>query len=151
MSNKEKFIDALSLVVGKDNITNEQYSAALAFIEPNPAAYINQSRITRSVGKVGLIEANRVMGWGKLAYSDEPVFVELYVNDELINSQLANHFRANVLNSKMHGTGYCGFAFGLMDRPLQKGDKVAVKVKEDVLFLEGSNVFFSTDKEDQSV
>ncbi|WP_201633935.1 hypothetical protein [Psychrobacter immobilis] len=139
MNNKEQYVDSMINLVGLDSVSNDIRSKALNFIEPNPQGYLNASRITRSIGRIGSIEETRVIGWGKLLHSEEPIEVELYVNNELVDTQKANQKRQHLVDEKIHSTGMCGFLFDLSDKPLVKGDKVAVKVKEDILFLDNSN------------
>ncbi len=141
MDNKEFFIDTLIDVLGKENIGDEEKTSALNFIEPNPKAYLNASRITRSIGTIGRIEKNRVVGWGKYLHSDKPVEVELYINDKLIETKTAHDFRQHLLDSKKHPTGNCGYVFNL-ESQLQDGDKVAVKLSDDVVYLNGSDHIF---------
>ncbi|WP_201616718.1 hypothetical protein [Psychrobacter immobilis] len=139
MNNKEQYVDNMVSLVGLDSVSNDIRSKALNFIEPNPQGYLNASRITRSIGNIGRIEETRVIGWGKLLHTETPVEVELFINDKLIKTQTANQLRKHLIAEKVHSTGKCGYCFDLSERPLRKGDKVAVKVKDDVLFLENSN------------
>jgi len=138
MSNKDFFIDTMIELTGNEASDNQK-SDAHTFIEPNPKNYLNASRITRSIGKVGSVKKNRVIGWAKYAYSDKEATVELYVNNILVTSEKAKDFRKHTLDQKIHKTGYCGYVFILDKKPLKNNDIVSVKVEDEVVFLNGSN------------
>lgn len=145
MENKKLFVDTMAGLAGEGCVSDEQKNAALHFIEPNPQPYLNASRITRSIGQIGGVEKNKVFGWGKYLYIDEPATVELYVNDNLVATTIAKDFRQNLLDKKVHPTGHCGYLFDLSKTPLKDGDKVSAKLKDDVLFLKGSDTTYSED------
>ncbi len=138
MENKDSFIEALVEVVGKQKISPEQKQKALDFIEPNPKAYLDSSRTTKSMGRIGSVADNKVIGWAKYAYNNKPATVELYINDVFIAQKKANDFRPKLLEDKVHPTGHCGYVFELEEGTLKSGDKVQVKVQDDVRFLNGS-------------
>ncbi len=142
MISKEVFIDTLINLIGEDSVTDGHKNSALEFIRPNPGEYLNASRITKSVGKIGFIDEFKVIGWGKYISSEEPANVELYVNDQLIEVIQATDFRQHVLKEKIHSTGKCGFLFDLKNSPLKDGDKVSVKLTDDIMFLKNSNQIF---------
>lgn len=139
IQNKEVFVDTLISIIGEENITTTQKTKALEFIEPNPSAYLNVSRITRSTGNIGIIQQNKIIGWARHFYSPKPVVVELVINNKVIQEVTANEFRKHLIDSGEHPTGNCGFSFNLKEKPLKNGDIVSVKVKDDVLFVKGSN------------
>lgn len=142
MTNKDKFVDTLIRIIGKNNVSDEQEEVAKKFIEPNSKAYLDASRITKSIGRIGSIEKKRIIGWAKYLYSNKPATVDLYINNEFISSKVAKDFRQNVLDLGQHPTGNCGYYFDLEDDQLHDGDIVTVKVQDDVLFLNGSNKKF---------
>jgi len=141
MVNKEAFVDLLVDVIGEENVTPTQKKSALNFIEPNPKAYLNASRITRGIGQIGSVQKSRVIGWGKYIASEKTAIAELYINDKLVDAVEAKDFRQNALDNKIHSTGHCGYVFNLKT-PLNGGDKVSVKLSEDVEFLKNSNQIF---------
>jgi len=141
MGNKEAFVDLLIDVIGQENVTQNERESALNFIEPNPKEYLHVSRITRGIGQIGSIQENCVVGWGKYAASEKTAIAELYINDKLIDSVEAKDFRQHALDSKIHSSGHCGYVFNLKT-PLIDGDKVSVKLSEDVEFLRNSNQIF---------
>ncbi len=142
MGNKEFFIDTLINLIGKEKVSSQQKDSLYHFIEPNPQAYLDASRITKSIGQIGGIKRNSVHGWGKYIHSDKAAIVELYINNKFIISKIANDFRQNVLDAKKHPTGHCGYNFNLTNSSLKDGDKVSVKLEDDVLFLNGSNTIY---------
>jgi len=130
MHKKELFVDTLADIVGRENINKYKIRKTLDFIEPNPSKYLDVSRNTKSVGRVEEITTDSVTGWGKYVIKDEPATVELWINDKVINSMMANQ------QHKLKD-GY-GFSFDLSDVDVGEQDKIAVKLMEDVLFLNGS-------------
>ncbi len=151
MNNKESFIDVLINAIGKENISNKEKKAVLNFIEPNPKAYLDVSRITRSMGEVTKITASKVIGWGKYVHSDEAATVELYINGELVQSKSASDLCRHVSGAKPPPKGNYGYLFDLKDTPLKTGDRVAVKLTDDIHFLKNSNQIFTTSKIRKSI
>lgn len=141
MQNSENFVETMSALIGTD-IDKTKREEAIRFIEPNPKAYLDASRLTKSIGRIGSIEKKRVIGWGKYLYSNEIGMVELYVNNKLIASIEAKDFRQHTLDKNIHPTGHCGYYFDLSKSPLSDGDVVSVKLSKDVIFLNGSNAIF---------
>ena len=141
MSNREFFIETLIGMLDEKNIKDEKKLEALSFIEPNPKEYLDASRITKSIGRIGKIKPNKIIGWGKYLNSDNPALAELYINDKLIDTKIANEFRQHLADSKKHGTGNFGYTFHL-ETLLHDGDKVAVKLSDDVIYLNNSNKIF---------
>lgn len=138
MGNKEFFIDTMIELVGGE-VTAKQKNDALLFIEPNPESYLDASRITKSIGQIGSVKKNLIIGWAKYAHSNKEATVQLYINSVLVASKKANDFRQHTLDKKIHKTGYCGYVFELKDKPLKDGDIVSVKLEDEVVFLNGSN------------
>ncbi len=130
MHKKELFVDTLVEIIGKESINKHKMQKALNFIEPNPSKYLDVSRNTKSIGRVEEITTNIVSGWGKYAIKDEPAVVELWINNKAIKSIVADH------QHKLKD-GY-GFSFDLSDVDVGERDRIAVKLMEDVLFLNGS-------------
>jgi len=96
MQNKEGFVDTLVDIIGTTNVSPIQKEKALDFIEPNPADYLNASRINRGIGQIGALTKEKVQGWGKYVESNEPAIVELYINNKLVESMQANQFRQHL-------------------------------------------------------
>jgi len=138
MLSKRFFVHTMVELIGNE-IQPKKKKDALTFIEPNPKKYLDASRITKSIGKVGSVKKNRVIGWAKYAYSDKEATVQLYINNILVDTKKAKDFRQITLDKKIHKTGHCGYVFELQDRPLKDGDTVSVKLEDEVVFLKGSN------------
>ena len=130
MQKKELFVDTLVDLVGRESINQDKIQQALDFIEPNPSKYLDISRNTKSAGKVEEITPDSVKGWGKYVLKDEPAMVELWINDKVIKSMIAD-------NQHKLQDGY-GFTFDLSDVQVEEKDEIAVKFIGDVLFLNGS-------------
>lgn len=130
MENKEKFVDTIMDICGKNEISNIQKQNALKFIEPNSKQYLNQTRNSRSIGRIELINNNIVKGWGKYLIDKAPVIAELYINDEKYESQILNQQHPNQ-------KGYL-FEFDISKLKIEDVDKISVKLSEDILFLNGS-------------
>lgn len=143
MQNNEDLINALVSIIGTNEVSKSQINNAKKFINPNSKEYLDLTRITKSIGRIGSIQKDKVIGWGKYLHSNEPAEVELYINNKLVETKLAKDFRKNVLDSGQHPTGYCGYVFSLNDNMLMTGDVVSVKLKDDVNYLKGSNVKFN--------
>ena len=136
----EKIRKSLYPLIDKDLLL---YKEAVKLVnQQEKKGYIDASRNTKSVGQIGYIFENRVIGWGKYLSSDAPANVELYINDQLREVKLAKDFREHVQQAKIHSTGECGFVFDLKKSPLKDGDKVSVKLTDDVMFLKNSNQIF---------
>ena len=141
MQNTENFVETMITLLDT-NIDATKKEEAIRFIEPNPKAYLDASRITKSIGRIGSIKKNEIIGWGKYLHTNEIAIAELYVNNKLIASTKAKDFRQHTLDKKIHSTGHCGYYFDLTKTPLKDGDIVSVKLSKDVVFLNGSNFIF---------
>lgn len=140
MNKKENFIDLLKNLIGEKNITKEQYESALEFIEPNPKKYLDATRITKSVGVIDVVNSEYISGWAKYVHDlNKSCEVELILNDNVVVKTVANQFRQDLKDKNMHNTGLCGFKIPVSQFSLKKGDKVSVKVCDDVEFLNNSN------------
>jgi tetratricopeptide (TPR) repeat protein len=128
VQDKESFVKILSKVIG--NNSQSQIYNAQNFIEVNPTTYLDVSRNTKSIGRIEVCNSTTVSGWGKYLFSDKPAEVELHINETCVKTMLAN--------LKHSVKGEYGFFFDLTDLNLKKEDKIAVKLKEDILYLNGS-------------
>lgn len=134
----EFFVENLVDLIGRNTVSELQIENAVRFVEPNPGVYLNQSRVTRSVGRIGKVERCKIIGWGKYVTSSEPAVVELYINDKKVDTTVANDFRQHLKETGVHPTGNCGYIFDLSENPLEDGDVVSVKLEHDVLYLDNS-------------
>lgn len=134
MQNKENFVETIA-TLKKDECTIIQKQKALEFIKLNPQEYLNSSRITKGEGRVEHISNRHIKGWAKYSYMGKTAEVELYVNGKLKATTIADEFCQHTLDNKLHPTGKCGFSFNLSSYPLKKGDKIALKIKEDIIYF----------------
>ncbi len=141
MQNTENFVETMITLLDTD-IDETKREKAMRFIEPNPKAYLDASRITKSIGRIGSITKDKIIGWGKYLHSNEVAIVELYINNSLVSSTEAKDFRQHVVDKNIHPTGHCGYYFDLSEFPLKDGDNVSVKLSKDVVFLDGSDFIF---------
>ncbi len=147
MNNKEHFLNMLIDLIGEKDITEEIKNNVLHFIQPNPEKYLDASRITKAIGQIGAIKKHNISGWGKYQYRDESATVELYINQKLIESKLADEPRKHIEVLPNFKHGQYGFSFRLLKDELKDGDIVAVKLKDDVMFLKGSHAIFTEEKQ----
>jgi len=129
----EEFVEALIAYAHLDPSV-EQRQKAVEFIRPDPVDYIENSRNTRGIGTLDQISARVVAGWAKYVNRDSDAVVELIINGKVVDSQKAVGEREDVKNAGRHPTGRCGFKFRL-DEPLQPGDKVEVRVSDEIRSL----------------
>ena len=146
MQNTEHFVETMIGLVNTP-IDLSKKENAIKFIEPNPQTYLDASRITKSIGRIGSIKKTEIIGWGKYLHTNEIAIAELYINNKLIASAEAKDFRQHTLDKNIHPTGHCGYYFDLTKTPLKDGDIVSVKLSKDVLFLNGSNYIFREKEE----
>ncbi|GAA2015540.1 hypothetical protein [Brevibacterium samyangense] len=118
MQNKEAFVDVLTQLIAPATVTDEQRAAALAFIDPNPEAYLNASRVTRGVGHIASLSASELSGAGHyVAAPGRDVEVEVRVNGEVVGRTKADGHQ---------------FAY-TFESPLSTDDVVSVRLTDDVV------------------
>ena len=140
MGKKENFINTLCGVIGNENIQESHRQKALEFIEPNPKKYLDATRITKSEGVIDIVNKEFVSGWVKYIHDlNKSAEIELFVNDEIKIKTIANQFRQDLKEKKLHNTGNCGFKIDVQKLHLSSGDKVSIKVTDDVEYLKNSN------------
>ncbi len=136
MQNKESFVDTLRMIIGENEVSEKQYNEALSFIEPNPKEYLDITRITKAAGVIDKVTLNSVSGWAKYVHNDKSPLIEIIVNGEVKSKIVADNFRKDLKEKKLHKTGKCGFNANLK---LNIGDVVSVQVVDDVDLLKNSN------------
>lgn len=81
MQNREAFVDVMIGLLAAGSVSEAQRAAALAFIDPNPADYLDKSRITRGEGVVEADESGVVSGRARYVANPElPVRVVVSVD-----------------------------------------------------------------------
>ncbi len=79
-------------------------------------------------GCLGEITADRIPGWAKFENVEKPACVDLYFNNQLVDSRMANEFRASLVKAGADDTGRCAFEFD--SAKLNLPDRVVVGVRE---------------------
>jgi len=133
MAYKQEFIQSLIDFCGIE-ASAAQRQAALDFIDPEPAAYLDASRITKAQGRLDMARDNVVAGWARYLHQTKPATVDIYVNDTLVGSMHAREQRRDLIERL--GVA-CGFTFTLSSA-LSAGDIVRVRVRDEVRDLANS-------------
>lgn len=121
MQDREAFVELMEGLV-PDGVGQEQRANALAFIDPNPAAYLNASRITRAVGEISSLVAGRVAGRARYAAAPQRAArVEVVVDGEVRGTTQAVPM----------AEGWHEFTHPL-DPQLEPGQTVTLRLTEDV-------------------
>ncbi len=137
VSNPLSFVSQLTSFYGLSP-TEVQIKEAISFIQINPLDYLESSRITKSIGRIGGVNGGMVFGWARYIYSDNPASVDFFINDKKIGNLLANSYRSD-LNEK-YGLS-CAYYFELPKSIiLKKGDLLRARVVNDVRDLENSPI-----------
>lgn len=132
-----EFIDGLITFCRLSTSENQELKAN-KFIEAEPMKYIEASRINRSHGAIGGFKQGILFGWAAWMYRDEPVTVELILNDLVIDSTEAIDLRDHGKGIKNKRDGYCGYKFDLTSVAFEVGDNLHVRVKGEVRDLNNS-------------
>jgi hypothetical protein len=133
LQNKESFVNAL-IEMNKD-IKNFSCNrdVAIDFITPNPSAYLDATRTSKSIGTVDILTRDIIGGWAKSVHHDMPVKVEVYADNQLIKTITADGFRQDLKDKKIHPKGDCAFYFNLSSLELSSEPiKIEVKVINDI-------------------
>lgn len=104
-------------------------------ISPSPLKYREWSDNSRNniqlkkrglAGHLDHLDQTKVSGWAKSIENDQPISVDIYVNDNKAGSIVASDFREDLVNSAFSTTGYHGFTFSFTNL-LKSRDEVSVK------------------------
>ena len=135
VSHPEHFVQAL-IDFCKLSPSKTQVDAAIHFIRPNPADYLDASRITKAQGRLGGVAGQSIFGWARHVHKKDFATVDLFVNDQPIGSVIANQFRTD-LDEKFKQS--CAYSFSLPnDIKLKHGDVVRARVVNEVVDLDNS-------------
>ncbi len=137
LTKKELFIDAL--IKGLNlNVTEKQREKAISFITKDPAEYLDKTRATQFLGYVDTLNRKRIVGWAKSKTHHDPMTVEVYINNKLLTSVLANQYREGLKSGGYHPEGTCAFFIDMTEFELPKEKtNVIVRVKGDKVSLMG--------------
>jgi len=138
LSSPENFVMAVDEFL--DLNAKELRSAAVKKINPASKEYLESSRITNSKGRLDSVNECFCSGWA--FYPKQPKLyakVQVFVNENLIDTIEACLPRADVKEKGLHPSGLCGFRFEWAeDIKLKVGDSINVKVEGDIKCLDNS-------------
>jgi|HubBroStandDraft_4_1064222.scaffolds.fasta_scaffold218052_1 hypothetical protein len=131
----EDFVDALLLFSGLPSDAALR-ARLVGLVEPNRKAYVSRARrIYR--GRIDGFAHGCVLGWCQRIGSNDPVRLELFVDDQLVRSFLADVPLQNLLDAQI-GAGAHGFVVALTDLQVRPDAIIRVGVAERVVELENS-------------
>ncbi len=109
-------------------VTVSQRNDAISFITPNPEEYLDESRITKTKGRLDFLSKDKVIfGWATFAHpsKSEVVSVNIYLNNDKIATVKANVFRDDV-NKKIGRS--CCFEYRLPHNlDIKQGDMIRAR------------------------
>jgi hypothetical protein len=131
----EDFVDALLLFSGLPSDAALR-ARLVGLVEPNRKAYVSRARrIYR--GRIDGFAHGCVLGWCQRIGSNDPVRLELFVDDQLVRSFLADVPLQNLLDAQI-GAGAHGFVVALTDLQVRPDGIIRVGVAGRVVELENS-------------
>ncbi|MBY6190513.1 hypothetical protein KUV22_08810 [Microbulbifer agarilyticus] len=140
---KRGFIEQLTGFAGLEP-GGEEVEAALKFISPDPADYLDKTRITKARGAVNLdvLRKGVLRGWARAVHHALPVVVEVEVNGEVLVSTEASIYREYLKKPGIHPTGECGFELDLRALNVIPSDVISVRAVDDVRPLHANPIQF---------
>ncbi|WP_428033463.1 sulfotransferase [Amphritea sp.] len=105
-------------------------------IEASPRSYTQWVEISRQIialnkagfdGYIDHVSESLISGWMLKSGSDQPVTLELFVNDKLITEFLCDTFRGDLITAAKSNTGNAGFSIPLPEGTLKKSDRISLK------------------------
>ncbi len=133
------FLDELIAFCGLQ-VEPEKYAEALAFVEPEPASYLERARV-HYVGQVAPIDGNQVSGWA--AVSGRPgqhVTLELRVNGKVRSTTQANLEHSPQPGMPGKRSDY-GFRLNI-PRFTRSGARIDVAIPNSEIFFDGSGQIY---------
>ena len=145
--NREDLLEGLCLFTGLQP-NPKQYEMASAFISPEPTAYLDATRITKSRGDVNidLLQTGLLRGWARAVHHSNPVQVEIRTKNGLIATVTADIYREHLDRPDIHPTGICGFEIDLKTLGVKPDAEIMVRVKDDVVDLHKEPISFKQRK-----
>lgn len=120
--------------------SEQQIHSAIKFIEPEPAAYLDASRLNKTQGRLSGIRNGQVFGWARYLHRKRPAKVHIFVNDELVGTSTADRPRKD-LEDRFKKP--CAFTFPLPEGfRLNPGDVLRARVADDVFDLKNSPLVY---------
>jgi hypothetical protein len=98
--------------------------------------------MTNRIGYIDEVTPCIIRGWACDEHTDKPVEVCLFINNELVEKNIALHYRKGLVDKGLHPTGKCEFRFNTKKyRDKFKGnDKIQVTIEKSKLELKNSPV-----------
>lgn len=113
-----------------------QVERAIGFIDPASEEYLEKSRINRTQGVLaGLGADGSLRGWARFAYHEGKAVVDIWVNDALVASPVAD------LSGESAGVARkdaCAFLYRFPDGALRPGDIIRARVRGEIRDLDKS-------------
>jgi hypothetical protein len=139
MAHPDYFLNELAMFC-KLEPSNEQLESARSFIDPNPEAYLDSSRITKAEGCLDGLINRKIFGWARLIHAKKIAEVEFFLNDKKIGCVISNQSRSD-LDSKFGLS--CAYDFEIPESiTLIHGDKLRARVVNEVRDLNNSPLEF---------
>ena len=116
--------------------TEEQKQQAIDFIQPDPADYLEHTRITKAEGRLDGVKGRTIFGWARLIHTTQPAIVGIFLNGRHIASTPADKPRPDLLEK--FGCA-CAFTYEVpVDVELQPGDEIRARVQREIRDLPNS-------------
>jgi len=131
----QDFVDALLRFSGLPSDA-ALHARLVGLVEPNRKAYLSRARrIYR--GRIDGFAHGCMLGWCQRIGSNDPVRLELFIDDRLVRSFLADVLLQNLLHAQI-GTGAHGFVVALTDLQVRPDAIIRVGVAGRMIELENS-------------
>lgn len=132
------FVEEVDEFLGLNAHTH--WPGAIRQIAPASKGYLESSRITHSLGCIDI--ANKFLCSGWAFYPKHPARqakVQLFVNEQLVHTVVAQQLRLDVKENGIHPTGLCGFKSEWpAGTKVRVGDHVVARLEGDNKALKGS-------------
>jgi hypothetical protein len=123
------------------NVENTQIlkEKIISIIEPQPLEYLNWTKAVKEnnnlksygiEGAIDRISHTHISGWICLLTSDEPLNVELYINEKKIKKVVCNEYRADLIVAKKSSSGKAGFNISLEGIAIKDGDRIMLNPED---------------------
>jgi len=90
---------------------------------------------SNTIGYIDYIDNDYIKGWVKYRDSEEPIEVELFIDEKIIRATKANTYRKDLKSKRIHSTGKCGFIFKLNSLKITSDKKINVRIKDNITLL----------------
>lgn len=143
VSNSETLVNYL-INVAQINPTEYQFNSAVEFIQINPENYLDSTRITKAEGCLDEVSVDSISGWARYIHSIKPAEVEIFLNNVLVGSVIANESRED-LESIYESS--CAFNFRWPQSiAIFMGDIIRLRVVNDIQDLCNSPMLINFNK-----